>query len=306
MTEELCPPQTSPETRVAYPPLKALLLLSLALAAGPFLIAHPSPEASAGQPSDPGVEIQPALSNHFLRSVNPPADCAGADVATLTQSLTAPITGTTENGEPRELGGFVLEVNFDPDLVCVTMLPGSAVQNSQNRNMICLVRDVDPYYPPGVYRLNCATSPDYCCPDTTTPEGRELGIIEVRPQPALYETVFPHQDNGLPVELLSVECDLWDQDGKAITAASCDGAHVTIRALEGAVDASCRVDSTDTQLIAFRLTGDIGTLPSPRFDLVPPGGDGEIDINDVQFVLGRHGSTCAQPNPPQPPLSPAG
>ena len=33
-------------------------------------------------------------------------------------------------------------------------------------------------------------------------------------------------------------------------------------------------------------------------------GDGDIDINDLQFVYGRFGSTCANPWPAQPPVNP--
>ncbi|MCH8902271.1 MAG: hypothetical protein IIC88_08210 [Chloroflexi bacterium] len=41
-------------------------------------------------------------------------------------------------------------------------------------------------------------------------------------------------------------------------------------------------------------------------DLEPSGainGDGAIDIKDVQFVYGRHLSTCESPNPAQEPQS---
>ena len=32
--------------------------------------------------------------------------------------------------------------------------------------------------------------------------------------------------------------------------------------------------------------------------------DNDIDINDLQFVFGRFGSTCGTPHPPQPPVNP--
>jgi hypothetical protein len=33
-------------------------------------------------------------------------------------------------------------------------------------------------------------------------------------------------------------------------------------------------------------------------------GDGDIDINDLQFIFGRQGSSCTRPHPPQPPVNP--
>ena len=53
-----------------------------------------------------------------------------------------------------------------------------------------------------------------------------------------------------------------------------------------------------------------GFLYGTRYDLEPsvsPGGingDGDVDVKDIQFVFGRQGSTCANPNPPQPPENP--
>jgi hypothetical protein len=87
---------------------------------------------------------------------------------------------------------------------------------------------------------------------------------------------------------------------------------VTVRFLEGDVEPDCAVDSLDQQAIAFRWGATKGSqLYLERMDLEPSGfpgagvsGDGDIDIKDLQFVFGRHGSTCGDPHPPQPPVNP--
>ncbi|MEX1255002.1 MAG: hypothetical protein WEE64_11755, partial [Dehalococcoidia bacterium] len=85
----------------------------------------------------------------------------------------------------------------------------------------------------------------------------------------------------------------------------CDDSELTIRWLEGDVNGDCAVDVRDEQLLAFRWGTKLGALLyNDRFDLEPSGqinSDGDIDIKDVQFVYGRHGSTCAMPHPDQPP-----
>ena len=50
-----------------------------------------------------------------------------------------------------------------------------------------------------------------------------------------------------------------------------------------------------------------GTLLYSDFSNVEPSKpqqDDDIDINDLQFVYGRFGSTCANPHPDQNPVNP--
>ncbi|MGB2695403.1 MAG: hypothetical protein WBD55_09480, partial [Dehalococcoidia bacterium] len=81
-----------------------------------------------------------------------------------------------------------------------------------------------------------------------------------------------------------------------------------IRWLEADVNGDCRVDAADGQILAFRWGARVGNLLyNQRFDLEPSGTakfDGDVDIKDIQFVFGRHGSTCADPHPPQDPVNP--
>ncbi len=81
----------------------------------------------------------------------------------------------------------------------------------------------------------------------------------------------------------------------------------TFRRLEGDVTKDCSVDISDMQLEASKFGTSLGNLLyGVFFDVNEPTqhGDGEIDINDVQFVFGRMGSECSLPIPPQPPAPP--
>jgi hypothetical protein len=84
----------------------------------------------------------------------------------------------------------------------------------------------------------------------------------------------------------------------------CGDAVITVRMLEGDVDLDCDVDIVDEQQLAFRYGTFFGSLfYDPFYDLEPKlTGDFDLDIKDVQFVFGRDGSTCANPQPPQAPM----
>ena len=88
------------------------------------------------------------------------------------------------------------------------------------------------------------------------------------------------------------------QQGHPIPIFSCEDAAITVRYLEGDVEPDCQVDAIDQQNIAFRWGARTGSLLyNSRFDLEPSGtvkGDGDVDIKDLQFVFGRHGSNCEQ------------
>jgi hypothetical protein len=67
------------------------------------------------------------------------------------------------------------------------------------------------------------------------------------------------------------------------------------------------VNTLDTQSIAFRRGSSKGSqIYNDRFNLEPSGtqADQDIDINDLQFVYGRFGSTCPNPWPAQGPVNP--
>jgi hypothetical protein len=117
---------------------------------------------------------------------------------------------------------------------------------------------------------------------------------------------------GLQTTLRNARCELFDTAGAPApgsvhegVAPYCRDLAVTVRVLEGDLDVDCDVDVTDGQLIASRYGAPYGgLLYSKRYDLEPSSHDLDIDIKDIQKVVGRDGSTCQDPIPEQPPLGP--
>jgi hypothetical protein len=231
-----------------------------------------------------------ALRNLFLTdqdgNVVPPTCAEATDVFTFTHPLTT--------APPETIGGFELELLFDPDLVCIDLEPGAYFQETPG--VTCLIDDVESAFQfPGEARLTCLVSGTPDPPSASL----ELAIVRVRAQPSQYQSIFASQDNGVIAQVLSAGCNLANLDGHPLQMLACDDYTVTIRRLEGDVNGDCIVDVRDTQMLAFSL----GHRPvGPfEFDVAPPGGDGKLDIYDLQFVAGRHGSTCDVPHPDQPP-----
>ncbi len=259
----------------------------------------------------------PDLANLFLTRQGekiPPVTCSsGTDAAVIQEVIGLPVTSPDPkgSGSTQDLAAFEFEVRFDHKLVCVNLEPGPAAEN-----MTCLISDKDSSQLEGIARIACFTTKGAEFPDTTTEEGRHLADIVVRPQPELYSQIIANQDNGIAVQILNQGCELSDAQGHPIPILSCEDADITVRYLEGDVDADCKVDAaSDGQMLAFRWGAETGNLLyNARYDLEPTAsaggggvnGDGDIDVKDIQFVLGRHGSTCAAPNPPQPPVNPKG
>jgi hypothetical protein len=236
----------------------------------------------------------------------PPLTClAGDDAAVFSETLSMPIPVAPDPKDPSEaqqLGAFEFDVHFDPDEVCVEIEPGTAADD-----MICFVDDASSSQLEGVARIGCVTKGKQNFPDTTTPEGRHLADIIVRPQPEVYSQAKPSQDNGVVAQITNSGCELADLQGHPIPVYSCDDADLTMRYLEGDVEPDCSINVMDTQAIAFRWGALKGSLFYKAFmNLEPWGGqaDNDIDIKDLQFVFGRFASTCAAPHPQQQPVNP--
>ncbi|OGO53292.1 MAG: hypothetical protein A2148_09225 [Chloroflexi bacterium RBG_16_68_14] len=262
----------------------------------------------------PRMRKLPPLQNLFLTRQGeklPPVQCVspqgGDDIARLAERLSAAITSPDPKNpqQNQQLGAFEFEVHYDWSKVCVQLVPGPAATG-----MTCVIQDaVTKPTLEGVARVGCVTQGKGTYPDTTTPEGRHLATILVRPQPDVYSQGKANQDNGVMVQLIDMNCELADAQGHPIKIFSCEDAGLTIRYLEGDVEPDCSVDTLDTQATAFRWGSEKGTLVyNGRFNLEPSGAraDDDIDIKDLQFVYGRLGSTCASPHPPQPPVNPKG
>jgi hypothetical protein len=129
----------------------------------------------------------------------------------------------------------------------------------------------------------------------------------------MYFRIRPTSMNGVARILLDENCEAADVLGNPLPGSIsggltvlCEDAHVTVRRLEGDINSDCQVDLIDGQTIAFHYGAFFGSLVyDPFLDLEPKQTDFDIDIKDVQFVVGRAGlpgSTCDNPVPPQPPV----
>ena len=141
-----------------------------------------------------------------------------------------------------------------------------------------------------------------------------LWVVTIRPEADLYSIIKADQQNGVVLEVMTSKCNLADEGGNDIPNNGCGNSALTIRWLEGDVSGDCIVNAIDQQLLAFRWGAELGDLfYNQAYDLVDTG-SANIDVKDVQFVFGRHGSDCGPtkadpnrtgaPNPDQFPVNP--
>ncbi len=258
-------------------------------------------------PPIPRVSKSPVLQNVWLTrqgSKIPPTDClSGTDIGTLTEQLSQTITSPDpkDPSAVQQIAAFEFDVLYDNKKVCVDLTEGASWAAA---GAVCIIEDsASKPQLEGVARIGCVTT------------GKGLGIneldalatINVYPQPEIYSPMKPNQENGNVVQINNLNCDLGDEQGHAIPIFACDDAAFTFRYLEGDVEPDCSVDAIDAQAISFRWGVDKGSLIYDDFMNLEPSGaqaDDDIDINDLQFIFGRFGSTCANPHPPQPPVNP--
>jgi hypothetical protein len=278
---------------------------SLEVNCTPAPTATPTPTP----PPVPRMAKKPALSNNWLNDQGvkiPPQTCLlGNDTTDLTEQINIPIVSADPKNPSafQQLAAFEFEVHYDETKVCVELIPGPEWTDPLNQ-VICLIEDsaTKPQLE-GVARIGCASKGKGHDID----ELMALATVRVRPQPEVYSQAKPNQDNGVAVQINDVGCDLADEQGHGIPLFSCEDADITFRYLEGDVDADCDVDVADQQAIAFRWGTEKGSLIYRDFMNLEPSGaqsDADIDIADLQFVFGRHGSSCTLPHPPQDPQNP--
>ena len=268
----------------------------------------PTSTPTATPPPIPKMSKIPALSNHFLvrqeeEGKIPPVDCLAGTPTSLSEELGQSIVSADDKGasEFQQLAAFEFEVHYDATKVCVTITVGDAFTAA---GAVCVVEDqVSKPQLEGVARVGCVTQGKGHEIDDLAP----LATIDVYPQPEVYSQAKPNQSNGVVVQINNVGCDLGDEQGEAIPLFSCDDADITFRYLEGDVDPNCSIDASDAQAIAFRWGTEKGSLIYKDFMNLEPSNqqaDNDIDINDLQFVFGRFGSTCESPHPDQDPVNP--
>jgi len=263
------------------------------------------------------------LCNVFLTRTGtkiPPSTCLQnnpSNAILLNEQINIPVSSINSKGEAQTLAAFEFEVRYDAKNVCVVLTPAG---NFTGSNVICTVRDDTNSTLKGISQIGCITiGKGHTGPATNL----NMATIKVMPSPELFSQIRPNQENGIPVQIMNQGCNLADEQGIAIPIFSCEDADITFRFLEGDVDGpDCVVNVFDTQNVAFRWGASKGSLLFNSFmDLSPSGhgvnGDGHIDIQDIQFVFGRFGSTgsaqkgstgpcpvVGHPWPPQLPVNP--
>jgi hypothetical protein len=251
---------------------------------------------------NPEIIKRPDLANLWL--CQPVASCAvpsnGIGERDFNVYLRDPVTSNSPKGEPQTIGSFEFQVRYDAKFVSVTVDAGPLFDRA----------DASCSRIPGQgfvsFRCNIKgkTGAPAVGPGT-------LAIVRVRPTADVYSMLIPNQDNGIATQLINQGCQLSDLQGHPIATKLCSDAELTIRYLEGDVNADCVVNVQDQQLIAFRWGSRVGNLLyNSRYDLEPAApkkGDGDIDAKDLQVVFGRHtspNSTCTAPHPAQDPVDP--
>ncbi|HYM16617.1 MAG TPA: hypothetical protein VEZ14_13765 [Dehalococcoidia bacterium] len=230
--------------------------------------------------------------------------------------------------DPNGLGGFAFDVHYDPTVFqqpTINLTPAVVLFASSGRLLNCSMS-----IPlPGLIHVGCASSggigvgPQWSGPQV-------LAHVTLTPLSLVVNTIRPNKENGIYTDVDDTGQQVTNTCGQPLNDGTiqplpgqpeCQGvllpgvgpggvlpdtaARVTVRRLEGDVVPDCSVDVADMQTEASKFGLSTGSLLFNKFfdvNLPLQFGDGEIDINDVQFVLGRVGSTCANPNPPQPPI----
>jgi len=194
------------------------------------------------------------------------------------------------------LGAFQLRVMYNPLVVAIDIAEGPFL-TSTGRVSQCQTSRVQ-----GQISLSCGSFGSEPGP---IGDG-DLALITVRPMESS-DQLTAKQGNGIEVLLddVSGATQLADTLGSPINVSYVGDARVIVRVLEGDISTDCIVDVVDQQMVAGRFGYRKGSLQySERYDLEGNGGpDGDIDINDLQVVYGRDGSTCASPWTSQPPPS---
>ena len=240
----------------------------------------------------------------------------------------------TNQGDPNGLGGFSFDIHYDPTIfaqptidmspaIALFLAGGSPAVPARSRVLICT---------PSIVAIGLVH--EACVSTGTFGQGpmwvgaQVMANVTMTPLEIVTEQVRPNKENGIvtPVKDTNVvvtntcgqplndgtiqpvpgqpECQGLPLQGVGPGGALTDSmVTATIRRLEGDITKDCSVSLADMQLEASKFGMSVGNLLYNLFyDVNSPlqHGDGEIDINDIQFVYGRFGSTCAVPIPAQP------
>jgi len=229
--------------------------------------------------------------------------------------------------DPNGLGAFSFDIRYNPAIFqtpVIDLSPAIALFAASGRTLDCSV--TIPLN--GVVHVACAsTGPIGTGPVFTGSE--VMAQVTLTVQAAIFQALRPNKENGVVTVVTDDQVIVANTCGQPLNDGSiqplpgqpeCQGVllpgvgpggvlnnsatNVTVRRLEGDVVKDCDVNILDMQLEASKHGVDEGSLLYNLFyDVNSPlaNGDRSIDINDIQFVYGRFGSTCAMPIPPQNP-----
>ena len=236
-----------------------------------------------------------------LPSITPATPLAATSGVTLTQSPASanlfvgapPLTVTQHVAQiPSSAGvaAFAIDLRYDADLVDVTIADGGFL-GSTGRPVSCSTSM--PSFFERVFSCTSsgnaplATGQGDLARYTITP--KQSAILQLRPSGA--------NSGAFVLGLVAAGTHLFGGSGP-IVVDQITSAGLALRALQGDVNRDCVVNGLDLQIVGSHYPS--GSDPySAASDLEPAQGDGDIDVRDLQFVLGRQGSSCALPVPNQ-------
>ena len=233
----------------------------------------------------------------------------------------------TNQGDLAGLGGFSFDLHYDPTQYIAPVIdlqPAIDLFAASGRSLDCSITNPQN----GIIHVACASTGDYGVGPVFV-GAQVMAHVTVTPQDFLVEAIRPNKENGDRSVVKDDQVTVTNTCGQPLNngdqnTPDCQGTNLegvgpggvltgnpnggqsnqTIRRLEGDVNADCSVNVLDMQDEASRFGTSTGSLLYDLFhDVNSPlqHGDGEIDINDVQFVYGRFGSECSAPIPAQAP-----
>ena len=268
------------------PPLLTAALILFGVLGSWLLLAMPFKAVSSAGAADPVVMFKNPQNAILWLCDDTVAPCNGPGQGKL-------VVNEEVAGIPNEvgLGAFEFFVYFSREVVDVSVAEGPFLSTYRDTECSALEQE-------NSLRFGCISMGG----DPGPSGSGVLASMTVRPQPGL---VFrPTAKNGVFVNLLnsSSDAELANELGDPIPVEAVRSAIVLVRALEGDVNYDCRVNVIDEQSVSGRYGTTFGIWPyNTFFDLEPSIPDYDIDVKDLQFVYGRDGTSCEEPEPPPGP-----
>jgi hypothetical protein len=264
--------------------LGVALILAVALALRFIVVWGPAGGATTVRAADPVVMFKnPNSANLWLCNKASGRCTAEGEGELVVNEEVASIPSNVH------IGGFEFVVYFAGRMVNVAVTEGPFL-SSTGRHTTCWQEQTENWL-----RFGCASTGSEPGP---TGSGI-LAYLTVTPNISFRPTL----GNGVWVHLIDsyAEAELADDLGNPVPLDEVGDSIILLRALEGDVNYDCRVDVVDEQSVSGRYGSHFGSLwYQTLYDLEPTIPDDDIDIKDLQFVLGRDSNTCEELPTPTP------